>query len=211
MTLGEKIQICRKSKGVSQEEMASAIGVSRQALSKWECNTSIPDIDKIIALSNYFNVTTDYLLKDEYSQDKLPLSTEINKQNGNIPNILSTAIIAIGLVISFAMANDGSLFFYWRFSSAALGIGIQILGICIFEILYYSKRYEIKNQYLFWSINTWLLSAMPIILCSGVLLKLLRSFEVLRHYFNILLFYLIFNLTITLIFLILSKLRKNSK
>lgn len=211
MTLGEKIQICRKSKGVSQEEMASAIGVSRQALSKWECNTSIPDIDKIIALSNYFNVTTDYLLKDEYSQDKVPLSTEIKKQNGNIPNILSTAIIAIGLVISFAMANDGSLFFYWRFSSAALGIGIQILGICIFEILYYSKRYEIKNQYLFWSINTWLLSAMPIILCSGVLLKLLRSFEVLRHYFNILLFYLIFNLAITLIFLILSKLRKNSK
>jgi transcriptional regulator with XRE-family HTH domain len=211
MTLGEKIQICRKSKGVSQEEMASAIGVSRQALSKWECNTSFPDIDKIITLSNYFSVTTDYLLKDEYSEDKIPLSTETKKQNGNIPLILSTAIIAIGLVISFAMANDGSLFFYWRFSAAALGIGIQILGICIFEILYYSKRYEIKNQYLFWSINTWLLSAMPIILCSGVLLKLLRSFEVLRHYFNIFLFYLIFNLAITLIFIILSKLRKNAK
>lgn len=211
MTLGEKIQICRKTKGVSQEEMASAIGVSRQALSKWECNTSIPDIDNIIALSNYFNVTTDYLLKDECSQDKVPLSTEINKQNGNIPNILSTAIIAIGLVTSFAMANDGSLFFYWRFSSAALGIGIQILGICIFEILYYSKRYEIKNQYLFWSINTWLLSVMPIILCSGILSRFLNRFQVLRYYFNILLFYLIFNLVITVIFLILSKLRKNSK
>jgi transcriptional regulator with XRE-family HTH domain len=48
MTLGEKIQTCRKSNGLSQEEMASVLGVSRQALSKWECNTSIPDIDKIV-------------------------------------------------------------------------------------------------------------------------------------------------------------------
>jgi transcriptional regulator with XRE-family HTH domain len=157
MTLGEKIQICRKSKGLSQEEMASVIGVSRQALSKWECNASIPDIDKIVALSNYFKVSTDYLLKDEYVDENDVLSMRTKKRSGNIPIAISTAIIAIGLIIALAMANDGTKFFYWQFRSAALGTGIQIIGICIFEVLYFSKNFEAKNQYLFWSINTWLL------------------------------------------------------
>ncbi|MEW9094296.1 MAG: helix-turn-helix transcriptional regulator [Clostridiaceae bacterium] len=200
MTLGEKIQMCRKSKGLSQEEMASALGVSRQALSKWECNTSIPDVDKIIALSNYFNVTTDYLLKDEYIDKNVTLRTETKKQSGNIPIAISTAIIAIGLIIALAMANDGTLFFYWQFTSAALGIGIQIAGICIFEVLYFSKHFEIKNQYLFWGVNTWLLSVMPTILSSGILLKLLNGFEVFHYFFIIILFYLIFNAVLTFIF-----------
>lgn len=211
MTLGEKIQICRKSKGLSQEEMASALGVSRQALSKWECNTSIPEIDKIVALSNYFNVTIDYLLKDEYIDGNVVLSTEIKKQNKNIPIAISTAIIAIGLIIALAMANDGTLFFYWQFGSAALGIGIQITGICIFEVLYFSKHFEIKNQYLFWGINTWLLSVMPTIFSSGVLSKLLNGLEIFRYYFNIMLFYLVLNGVLTLIFLILSKRWHNTK
>lgn len=200
MTLGEKIQMCRKSKGLSQEEMASGLGMSRQALSKWECNTSIPDVDKIIALSNYFSVTTDYLLKDEYIDENVILRTETKKQSGNIPIAISTAIIAIGLIIALAMANDGTLFFYWQFTSAALGMGIQIAGICIFEVLYFSKHFEIKNQYLFWAINTWLLSIMPIILSLGILSKLLNRFEVFHYSFNIMLFYLIFNGVVTFIF-----------
>ncbi|TCO73114.1 helix-turn-helix domain-containing protein [Marinisporobacter balticus] len=211
MSLGEKIQILRKLKGLSQEELASALGVSRQALSKWECNTSIPDISKIVALSNYFSVSTDYLLKDEYIDENVVLSTETKKQSGNIPIAISTAIITIGLIIAFAMANDGTLFFYWEFSSAALGIGIQIIGICIYEVLYFSKHFEIKNQYLFWGINTWLLSAMPTILSSGVLSKLLNGFEVFHYSFNIMLFYLIFNGALTFYFFILSKRWYNTK
>lgn len=211
MTLGEKIQTCRKSRGLSQEEVASNLGVSRQALSKWECNTSVPDIDKIVVLSNYFNVTTDYLLKDECTDEKLQLSEETKKQNGNILIVVSTAIIVIGLIISLAMANDGSKFFYWQFSSAALGIGIQIAGICAFEVLYFSKHFEMKNQYLFWCINTWLVSVMPIVLLSGILSKLLNRFEVFRYTFNVILFYFIFNGILTIIFLMLSKIRYTKK
>jgi transcriptional regulator with XRE-family HTH domain len=204
MTLGEKIQACRKLKGLSQEEVASALGISRQALSKWECNTSTPDTDKIVALSNYFNITTDYLLKDGYTDESVPLN-EDKKQSGNIPISISTAIVTIGLIIALAMANDGSKFLYWRFTSAALGIGIQIVGLCVFEVLYFSKHFQIKDQYLFWGINTWLLSAMPTILLSGVLSKILNRFEVFRYTFNVILFYFIFNGVLTLIFLVLSK------
>lgn len=218
MTLGEKIQKCRKAKSLSQEEMAFALGVSRQALSKWECNTSIPDMDKIVALSNYFCVTTDYLLKDQYTDENAVVSTGIMKQSGNIAIAISTAIIAIGLIVALSMANDGSKFFYWKFSSAALGIGIQIVGICIFEFFYFSKHYEMKNQYLFWGINTWLLSVMPIILSSGVLGILLNEFKVFRYSFSIMIFsfsimifYLVFNGALTFIFSIFSKRYYNAK
>ena len=63
MTIADRIQSLRKAKGMSQEELADAAGVSRQAVSKWESEQSIPDIDKIVILSEIFDVTTDYILK----------------------------------------------------------------------------------------------------------------------------------------------------
>ncbi|HCI26519.1 MAG TPA: XRE family transcriptional regulator, partial [Roseburia sp.] len=48
---------------MSQEELADKVGVSRQAVSKWESEQSTPDLEKIIIMSDYFNVTTDYILK----------------------------------------------------------------------------------------------------------------------------------------------------
>lgn len=64
MTIGAKIQALRKQRGMSQEQLAEALGVSRQAVSKWEAEQSVPDIDKIIAICDYFSVTTDYIIRD---------------------------------------------------------------------------------------------------------------------------------------------------
>jgi len=64
MTLGEKIQILRKQQGMSQEQLAAKILVTRQAISKWELCESLPDVDNIVQLSEIFHVTTDYLLKN---------------------------------------------------------------------------------------------------------------------------------------------------
>lgn len=63
MTIADRIQCLRKQKGYSQEELADKIGVSRQAVSKWESEQSIPDLEKIIIMSDIFEVTTDYILK----------------------------------------------------------------------------------------------------------------------------------------------------
>lgn len=63
MKLAERIQYLRKMKGISQEELAEKAGVSRQAVSKWESDQSTPDVEKIIIMSDYFGVTTDYILK----------------------------------------------------------------------------------------------------------------------------------------------------
>lgn len=65
MILADKIILLRKKCGWSQEELAEQLGISRQSVSKWESGISIPDLDKIIKLSDLFEVSTDYLLKDE--------------------------------------------------------------------------------------------------------------------------------------------------
>lgn len=70
MILAEKIMKLRKEKGWSQEELAMQLNVSRQSVSKWESSASIPDLDRILKLSQIFDVSTDYLLKDEIEVDK---------------------------------------------------------------------------------------------------------------------------------------------
>ena len=64
MTLASKIVDMRKQSGMTQEQLAADLGVSRQTVSKWELGTAIPDTVHIIALSRLFDVTTDYLLTD---------------------------------------------------------------------------------------------------------------------------------------------------
>lgn len=64
MTLGEKIYQLRSEQGLSQEALGEKLGVSRQSVSKWETDQSIPELDKIVAVSEIFGVSTDYLLKE---------------------------------------------------------------------------------------------------------------------------------------------------
>ncbi len=80
MILADKIIDLRKKNGWSQEELAEKLGVSRQSISKWEGAQSIPDMNRIIALSEIFGVTTDYLLKDDMEPEsadlEIPVSVE---------------------------------------------------------------------------------------------------------------------------------------
>lgn len=69
MNISRKIVSLRKQKGWNQEELAERCDVSRQSVSKWESGASIPDMNKVLILSNVFNVTTDYLLKDTYENE----------------------------------------------------------------------------------------------------------------------------------------------
>lgn len=70
MIFAEKLIKLRKQQGWSQEELAAQLDVTRQSVSKWESMTSIPDLDKIVKLSQIFGVSTDYLLKDD---EQLPM------------------------------------------------------------------------------------------------------------------------------------------
>ena len=65
MALSEKLYALRKERGLSQEQLAEGLKVSRQAISKWESGQSLPESDKLLALSEYFGVSLDYLLKED--------------------------------------------------------------------------------------------------------------------------------------------------
>lgn len=75
MNLSEKIFELRKAHGMSQEQLAEKMNVSRQSISKWESGESLPDVDRLPELSRVFSVTTDYLLKPS-EIDVLTIRTE---------------------------------------------------------------------------------------------------------------------------------------
>ncbi len=65
MLLGEKLKSSRIKKGFSQNDVAEELHISRQSISKWENDISYPDLDNLVKLSTYYQVSTDHLLKEK--------------------------------------------------------------------------------------------------------------------------------------------------
>lgn len=76
MNLSNKIYEMRKAQGLSQEQLAEKLGVSRQSVSKWESGESMPELEHLVEISKLFNISTDYLLK-ESEVDELTIRTEM--------------------------------------------------------------------------------------------------------------------------------------
>lgn len=76
MEFSEKLLTLRKAKDLTQEQLAEKLNVSRQSVSKWESGQAVPELDKIVAMSVVFDVTTDYLLKSSEIDD-LSVKTEM--------------------------------------------------------------------------------------------------------------------------------------
>ena len=103
MEFGEKLQMLRKARGWSQEELAQQINVSRQALSKWESGASIADTENVIALSRLFGVSTDYLLLRESETTSAPaaVTTPMKEKKWPVPRIAWLVVLfvsALGLI-----------------------------------------------------------------------------------------------------------------
>lgn len=104
MTFGEKLQSLRKQSSLSQEQLASQLTVSRQAISKWELDSSLPDTENIIQLSKLFNVSIDYLLNDDIENtNDIPVVKENtimlkNKFHNTVEMIIGIICAGIGLL-----------------------------------------------------------------------------------------------------------------
>lgn len=127
MKIADRIQRLRKMKGLSQEQLADQMGVSRQAVSKWESEQSIPDLDKIISMSEYFEVSTDYILKgvETPAQQRESKSFDV----GQTLYIASTAFLAIGLFCAF-----GSWYAEQSAESIWGSMIIQVVGVVAYFI-----------------------------------------------------------------------------
>lgn len=91
MQLSEKIIQLRKAKGMSQEDLAVQLNISRQAISRWENNSALPDASNILQLSQLFEVSCDYLLNDEYESFKPAIKKDMKK-----------IIYIIAIIVGFA-------------------------------------------------------------------------------------------------------------
>ncbi len=171
MILAEKITQLRKQNGWSQEELAENLGISRQSVSKWESGASIPDLERIVKMSELFGVSTDYLMKDEleevtfseskdkYEEDNVK-SVSVEEANSfmdlsrtfarQIANAVTIFILSPVLVICLgALAEDGRVN-----EELAGGIGTSVLlimvaigaAICIFNGLRMGKYEYMEKQ-----------------------------------------------------------------
>lgn len=109
MNISDRIQTLRKAKGMSQEQLADAVGVSRQAVSKWESEQASPDLDKVVIMSELFEVTTDYILKGIEPvevQDHKTMADVIDqkiltKENGQrAKTIFKYVLIGLGVLLA---------------------------------------------------------------------------------------------------------------
>ena len=141
MNLSEKIMLLRKKQGWSQEELANCLNISRQSISKWESGQSQPDIDKIILLSQLFQVTTDYLLLDQENEEHrqigiyLSLSQAQEYLTLRKQSSLKIAFATFLCVISpIPLIGLTTLSQYQRFhmtENLAVSLGLSFLIICI--------------------------------------------------------------------------------
>ncbi|MPL98136.1 hypothetical protein SDC9_44334 [bioreactor metagenome] len=148
MNISDRIQNLRKTRGISQEELADIIGVSRQAVSKWESEQSTPDLDKVIMLSDYFEVTTDYFLKGIEGG----AATTEKTVNAKVFTIVATALNFIGLIVACAV-------WYERQISTAIVIGLVLMAIgsMVYGIGLQVSEENTKGsaKRLFWAVNIW--------------------------------------------------------
>lgn len=105
MKLSDKLVGLRKSAGMSQEELAEKLNVSRQAVSRWEMGTAMPDAVNILQLSKLFHVTTDYLLNEGYESDAdLPQVRAVKADGIHQGMILLVTLEVMSLILQFTAA-----------------------------------------------------------------------------------------------------------
>ena len=111
MNLGEKIKERRKQAGLSQEQLAERLNVSRQAITKWETNKGIPDIANLIAISDEFGLSLDELIKDDVAVKKKIITDSSAKKWHILMIVYLVAIVAyiVYFVICYKILMIGFL------------------------------------------------------------------------------------------------------
>jgi transcriptional regulator with XRE-family HTH domain len=140
MTIGDRLLKLRKEKNISQEELANELDVSRQTISKWETNQSMPDFDKIVPLCNYFGITTDELLTG--SKDIVEAKQADVKSNFARNVAVAVMLYILSLVAMILCAA--------QFDQPIIGVSIFFTlialatGLLIYNGIYYKKESKDK-------------------------------------------------------------------
>ena len=136
MTIGDRLLKLRRERNLSQEDLANELDVSRQTVSKWETNQSMPDFDKIIALCKYFGITTDELLTG--SKDIVEAKANEVKSNFARNIAISVMLYILSLVALIICAA--------QFDQPIIGVSLfftiiaMATALIIYNGIYYKKE-----------------------------------------------------------------------
>lgn len=143
----------KKKKRFVTGRTCGKIDVSRQAVSKWENGSSVPDVEKIIALSDFFQVSTDYMLKGKETEKNI-------KENfAKIFTVAATAVNFIGIVLAVIIWNE-----YQTTISVAVGVILMAVGCMFFAfgMISGNDKNKLKSAKIFFAVNIWFLIIIPI-------------------------------------------------
>ena len=159
MEFNEKLQNLRKNKGLTQEELAEALYVSRTAISKWESGRGYPSIDSLKEIAKYFSVTIDELLS---SDEVLSIAEEDNKQREKhfrslVFGLLDISVLmffflpffgqkANGIVEEVSLVSLNGITPYLRALYYAIVIAIIVYGILTLAFQNYQKIFWVQNR-----------------------------------------------------------------
>lgn len=151
MEIGSKLKKARNEKGITQEQAAELLGVSRQTVSNWENNKSYPDIVSVIKMSDIYSVSLDHLLKEEKSmkqtyQEFLEESTNTVKAKRDLGKMI--------LLCSYFVVWAVAVIVFWNVSgSITAGLDITLRWILLPLLLLISAVTIAKNDY--WGKGNW--------------------------------------------------------
>ena len=151
MEIGSKLKKARNENGITQEQAAELLGVSRQTISNWENNKSYPDIISVIKMSDYYSVSLDHLLKEEKSMNQtyhefLEESTNTVKAKRNLGEIILFSTYFIIWVVAMII--------FWQTKGLmASGFDITLRWILLPLLLLVSTVTVAKNDY--WGKGNW--------------------------------------------------------
>ena len=169
MTIGERLLKLRRERNLSQEELANVLDVSRQTISKWETDQSMPDFDKIIPLCNYFGITSDELLT---GNSNIKEAKQQNVKSNFARNIAVAVMLYIFSIIAIVLCAA-------QFEQPIIGVCIFFAliamgtGLLIYNGIYYSKESTEKKET---KKNTLAKQVTGIVDAIGVTIYLIVSF-----------------------------------
>ena len=153
MDLGKRIYDLRKEKNLSQGELAEMLDVSRQSISKWETNASVPELDKLLKMSEIFDISLDSLIKGteetEQQVKKSPTDAEvIFREKSQTQKIVGAILLSVGLLAFLILTALGGLLGGLLFSSPFITCGIiclvfkkRVLLWCAWDVFFLIDAY----------------------------------------------------------------------
>lgn len=152
MDIGVKIKKSRAESGLTQEQAAEALGISRQTISNWENEKSYPDIISVLKMSDLYNVSLDYLLKGEQAMssyiDYLDESTNVVKSKTKISKLM--------LILSYLIIWAVAIILFWFTPAAddAIGYSLTFLWVILPVTTFVISLLISKNNY--WGSRKWI-------------------------------------------------------